>query len=126
DDHPRALVEELAGRREHALAAADLEERNAQERLELLERVRHRRLALVEGPRSLRMAARFDDGDEGPPLFERDDRGVGHIDALDRYAPKRVLFYRPRPPNIGKRRQKKKAESRRNQCATPFRPSFRS
>ncbi len=77
EQHARAPLQHLAGRRQHCLAAADFERLHAEQRLQLLHGVRQRRLALVQTLGRLRVTPRFDHRDERLPLLQRDPR-LGH------------------------------------------------
>ena len=81
EQRPRPAVEHLPGRRQHRLAAGDLERLDAELRLELLHGVGDRRLALVQRLGGLRVAAGVDDRHQRAPLLERD---VGRRRALIR------------------------------------------
>jgi hypothetical protein len=78
EEHAGATIQELAHGRQERFAPPDLERAHRQEGLELLHRIRHRRLALVERLRRLRVAASVDDHQERPPLFEGDVRSWAH------------------------------------------------
>ena len=62
-----------------ALRPCDLERLHAEQRLELLHGVGHRRLALVQRFGRLRIAAGVDDGEQRAPLLQRDAGDGGHI-----------------------------------------------
>ena len=78
DERLAAAIEHLSGGRQHRLAAAQLEHLHAEQFLELLDRVGHRRLRAVQAFRRLRVAAGLDHGDERAPLVQR-DFGQRHI-----------------------------------------------
>ena len=65
-----APVQHLAGRRQMRLAADDLEYLHAEQRLDLLHGIGHRRLALVQRFGGLGIAAGIDHGQQGAPLFQ--------------------------------------------------------
>jgi hypothetical protein len=73
----RTMQQHPAGRRQHCLAPCDLESLHSELRFDLLDRVGHRRLALVQRHSRFRVAAGVDDRDQGAPLVQR-DAGIEH------------------------------------------------
>lgn len=78
DQSTCAAVEQPAGRRENRLAPLDFECLHAEQRFELLHRVSHGGLALMQGFCCLCVTAVIHHGKQGASMLQADVQGVFH------------------------------------------------